>query len=366
MENLLFQIALTRIEGVGAVLARNLLSYCGSAEEVFNKSPRQLAKIPGIGSTLAAAIHSGAALKRAESELLRMEKNAIRALFITDPSYPFRLRQLPDSPLLVYVKGDVDLNAPRSVGIVGTRTPTPRGIAFCEELVAGLRHFHPLIISGLAYGVDIGAHRSAIKEGLSTIAVLAHGLGTVYPSAHRPLAEKLTNKGLLLSEHGFDVMPEREFFPMRNRIVAGLCDAVVVVETALQGGSMITADLANGYARDVFAFPGRASDPFSSGCNHLIKTNRAALLESASDLIEAMSWDASDRGEFRQGELFTELDPDAKKILELLLPVDEMGIDQLAYLSGQAPGELASLLLDLEFQGWVKSFPGKRFGHCKK
>lgn len=366
MEKLLYQIALTLIDGVGPVLARNLLSYCGSPEEVFQKKAGQLAKIPGIGASVIAAIRSQTALQKAEAELARIEKNKVRALFITDSDYPLRLRQLPDSPLMIYVRGDVDLNAPRSIGIVGTRTPTPRGLAFCEELVTALSPFSPLIISGLAYGIDICAHRVAVQEGMPTVAVLAHGLGTVYPAAHRSLAHRIEENGLLLTEYGFDTTPEREHFPMRNRIVAGLCDALVVVETGLQGGSMITADLANGYGRDVFAFPGRASDSFSSGCNNLIKTNRAALFESAADLVEAMDWEASNRLLVRQGELFADLDPAAKKVLDLLKTVDEMGIDQLALLAAQTPGELATLLLDLEFQGWIKSFPGKRFGICRK
>lgn len=361
MENLLYKIALTQIPNIGPILARNLLSYCGSPEAVFKSKVSTLEKIPGIGNILARTITTSAALQLAEHEISLLERHHVRGYFFTDPQYPERLRHLPDSPLMLYVRGDVDLNARRSIGIVGTRMPTAQGLALCEEFVRELTPYSPLIISGLAYGIDIGAHRSALASGLSTIGVLAHGLGYLYPAAHKAVASKMEQQGALVSEYLYNVSPDRENFPQRNRVVAGLCDAIVVVETGIQGGSMITAQLANDYNRDVFAFPGRVQDSISKGCNLLIKTNRAALIESASDLINAMSWEEQGQRHMIQKELFLDLSPEAKKIVDLMQKFEEISFDQLAFSSGTAPGALASLLLDLEFQGVVRSLPGKRY-----
>lgn len=361
MENLLYKIALTQIPNIGPILARNLLSYCGSPEAVFKSKVSTLEKIPGIGNYLARTITSSTALTLAEGEMALLERHGIQGRFITDQEYPERLRHLPDSPLMLYLRGDVDLNATRSIGIVGTRMPTAHGLALCEELIRELTPYSPLIISGLAYGIDIAAHRSALAVGLQTVGVLAHGLGSLYPAAHRTVASKMEQQGALVSEYLYDVPPDRENFPQRNRIVAGLCDALIVIETGIQGGSMITAQLANDYNRDVFAFPGRVQDTASKGCNLLIKTNRAALIESASDLINAMSWEEQGKRQSIQKQLFLDLSPEAKKIVDLMQKFEEISFDQLAFSSETAPGALASLLLELEFQGVVRSLPGKRY-----
>lgn len=361
-ESLLYPIALTKIPKVGPVIARTLLGYCGSAEAVFRSSPRSLRKIPGIGEQLARSIVAPAVLQQAEAELAQLEREGLRALFFLDDDYPLRLKTLADAPLLLYVRGTPPLNAAHVIGIVGTRKPTPQGLAWCEELVAGLVPYQTLVVSGLAYGIDVAAHRQALAVGLPTVGVVAHGLGHLYPPGHRSHAERMAAQGGgLVSEYGFATGAEKEFFPMRNRIIAGLCDALVVVETQLYGGSMITAQFANDYHRDVFAVPGRPCDPLAAGCNALIKDNQAQMIERVDDLVSALSWDLAQRSGGRQGTLFVELEPEEKNIVALLHPSQEKGIDRLTLEAQKTHSEIAALLLQLEFKGLVRALPGKRY-----
>lgn len=361
MDDLLYKIGLTMIPKVGPVIARQLLSYTGAPEEVFRSPVKTLLKIPGVGPSIAQAIRNPEVLLSAEKELEAMQRHGVQGIFFTDEAYPGRLRHLSDSPLMLFFAGGGDLNPERCVSVIGTRKPSPYGIAFCEEFLQGLWEYKPTIVSGLAYGIDIAAHRKAMELGFPTIGVMAHGHGHCYPSAHRSIAQKMTAEGGLLSEYPFHTAPEKEHFPLRNRIVAGLCDALLVVETGLEGGSLITAQFANDYNKDVFAVPGRVKDPHSAGCNHLIKTHRAALLESAEDFILSMRWDDQVRKHAVQQQLFTELEPEEKKIVDLLRQYEEAGIDLLSAASTQTPSELAATLLGLEFKGIVKSLPGKRF-----
>jgi DNA processing protein len=362
MEDLLFKIALTQVPKVGPVLAKHLLRHIGSAEGVFKAKKRELERIPGIGAGITDAIRSSRALEHAERQVRLMERTGVKGVFTTDPAYPERLRHIADSPLMLYVRGEPDLNPLRSVGVIGTRQPTGRGTAFCEELVQSLAMYSPLIVSGLAYGIDVCAHRAALSAGLQTVGVLAHGLGTLYPNAHRQVAGKMLEQGGLVTEYLYETEVEREHFPMRNRIVAGLCDALVVVETAVQGGSMITVHFANEYHKDVFAVPGRVGDELSAGCNYLIKSNRAALLETASDLIDLMGWnDAENPDRAVQRQLFPELEEEDRKIVNALQEGEDISFDQLAHRTGLTPGKLSSRLLELELYAVVKALPGKRY-----
>ena len=362
MQELLYKIAITKIPLVGAVTAKNLISYCGGVQAVFEARKKELLKIPGIGEQTAQRILKQDVLKKAEKELLFIEKHDIQPLFYLDKNYPQRLKHYHDCPVLLFYKGTADLNRERFVSIVGTRKPTVRGQKICEELVQGLLPYKPIIISGLAYGIDVTAHKESLELGLETIGVLGHGLGRIYPAQHRKIAEKMVQQGGLITEYTSEVSPERENFPMRNRIVAGLCDALIVVETAVRGGSIITAQLANSYNKDVFAVPGRIKDAYSQGCNNLIKTHKAALLETAADVAYILRWELKNGREAAiQPKLFLDLTEQEKFVLDLLQKEEEAGIDKLTCELKISNSEMASLLLNLEFNGLVKTLPGKRY-----
>jgi DNA processing protein len=361
MNSLFYMIALGRVPKIGPLTARNLIAYCGSAEEVFKATPQKLRKIPGIGINLQRSILQKEALLVAEKELDLLEKHNIQAWTFLDPAYPARLRHFQDSPLVLYSKGNANFNADKIVAVIGTRKPSFQGTAFCEELLAELAPYEPLVISGMAYGIDICAHRKAVELGLPTVGVLAHGLSHLYPAAHTPIARKMLDNGGLLSEHCFDTRAEKEYFPWRNRIVAGLCDALVVIESAKQGGSLITVNYANEYNKDVFAVPGRPKDPLSAGCNELIKNSQAHLLESAEDLVRIMSWDQGAKRNGKQRQLFVDLSDEEKNIVHLLGQNDATAIDLLAHQAKKSNSELASILLELEFKGVIVTLPGKRY-----
>lgn len=361
MDGLIYKIALTLVPKVGAKTARNLVSYCGGARQIFECNQRELQKIPGIGKNIARHLDRVDVLQQAEKELRFIESEGIKALFYLDDEYPDRLKHFSDSPVLLYYKGNVDLNANRIVAIVGTRQPSHYGIGVCEEIIESLIPYKVLIVSGLAYGIDIAAHRKCLEAGIPTIGVLGHGLNHIYPAQHRRVAHTMTQKGGLLSEYTHDTSPEREFFPMRNRIVAGLCDALIVVETAKKGGSMITAKMANDYNRDVFAVPGRVGDKQSEGCNHLIKSHQAALLEQAKDLAYVMQWEEKNKAKVTQGQLFFDLSNEEKIIVDLLAKKEAMGIEQLLISAKMSSSIIAGNLLNLEFKGIVRTLPGKRY-----
>jgi DNA processing protein len=362
-DNLLYQIALTLVPQVGALTAKNLVSYCGSAEGVFRASRKELLKIPGIGTVVTNAILSAPALQVAERELDFIEKNNVEAVFYTDERYPARLKQCPDSPVILFFKGSASqlLNSERIVAIVGTRQPSDYGKAVCEEIIDGLKPYNTLIISGLAYGIDITAHRKSTLENIPNIGVLGHGLGSIYPSQHRSVATKMMENGGLLTEYIHSANPDREHFPMRNRIIAGMCDALLVVETAASGGSMISAQLAVDYGRDLFAVPGRINDLKSAGCNYLIQNVSAKLITSASDIAETMRWEEHGKTPIRQAQLLLDLSVEEENLLQQIQHQPEIAIDQLSILSKMLPGELASTLLTLEFKGAIRTLPGKRY-----
>jgi DNA processing protein len=361
MNDLLYKIALTQIEGIGDVHAKKLLAYCGSCEAVFREKKHKLMKIPGIGEFLAASVVRFREFDRVEKEIRFIQKHKIQALFFLDPNYPNRLKQCEDAPAMLYYKGNTNLNAAKIVSIVGTRKATDYGKQFCEELVEHLSaHTQLLVVSGLAYGIDICAHKAAMKHKVPTVGVLAHGLDTIYPAQHRNIAAKMTQQGGLLTDFISETIPYKQNFPKRNRIVAGIADATIVVEAGITGGALITAEIANSYSRDVFAVPGKVSDTYSLGCNKLIKTNKAALLESVKDIEYIMGWDLKPtKSKKPQKQLLLELSPEEEKIMFLLRDRGKQDIDALALGSNLAVGKLASLLLNLEFNGALRSLPGK-------
>jgi len=362
-EELVRRIALTRVAGVGDVLARNLVSYCGSAEAVFRQPRRSLEKIPGIGAKTATAIASFRDFDRAEREIRFMERNGIRSFFYSDPEFPARLKNCPDAPALLYYKGTADLNRSRVVAVVGTRSATTYGRLFTEQLVEDLKALDVLVVSGLAYGIDITAHRAALQHGVDTVGVLGHGLDRIYPAAHRAIADDMADHGGLLTEYPSGTNPDKENFPSRNRILAGISDAVVVVEAARSGGALITAEIANSYNRDVFALPGKTTDTWSQGCNRLVKTNKAALIESAKDLEYIMGWEpAGEQPEApAQRNLFVELTVDEQSVVDALKPLGRTDIDTLGAGLSIPVSRLSAALLNLEFKGVLKAFPGKMY-----
>ncbi|MEI7500141.1 MAG: DNA-processing protein DprA [Bacteroidota bacterium] len=359
-ERLMFQIGLTLIPGVGDVLGKKLVSICGSAEALFRESRQRLRKMPRVGELLANSLDDKEILLRAEKEVAFVERYRITPLYFQDTCYPHRLKQCLDSPILLFYKGTADLNSPRMIGIVGTRRATEYGKMVTHELVEGLVRQQVVVVSGLAYGIDSCAHRSSLEMGLKTIGVLGHGLDTLYPWLHRSLAEKMVGQGGLITEFLSGTKPDRTNFPKRNRIIAGMCDAVVVVEAGPKGGALITADIANSYNRDVFAVPGRVCDPFSEGPNWLVRTNRAALIQKADDIEYLMGWKEENISHHPcQRKIFVELTAEEEKIVKLLQDHEQLGIDELCIQSENPMSKVSASLLNLEFEGIIRCLPGK-------
>ncbi|MES2679353.1 MAG: DNA-processing protein DprA [Bacteroidota bacterium] len=359
-----YQVGLTMIDGIGDVNAKNLLAYCGSASEIFRQKKATLLKIPGIGHCLAKSIVAGKnVLDRAEEEIKFIRKYKIRPLFFTDEAYPARLKYCSDGPVLLYYKGSADLNSERIVAVVGTRRPSDYGREKTEELISDLSASNILVISGLAYGIDVLAHKTALENKLNTVGVLAHGLDRMYPQTHDKIAKRMVAQGGLLTDFMSGTNPDAVNFPKRNRIVAGLCDALVVIESKRTGGSLITATIANSYNKDVFAFPGRANDPLAEGCNGLIKRNRAALIENAGDLLYAMQWQEEDKPKNKstQVPLLLNLSEEEKTIMQLLSGKTPVHMDEICNAAGLPISKVSALLLQLEFSNLVKSKPGKLF-----
>jgi DNA processing protein len=360
--SLLHQLALKFVPGIGDVLAKNLISYCGSAEEVFKISRHKLLFIPGIGPKMAAAILNRNCFDFAEKEIQFIEKNKIQAVFYTDKTYPKRLKSCVDSPMLLFHKGNADLNKQRIVSIVGTRHATPYGKQICDELVDHLKAFDVIVVSGLAYGIDICTHKACVKQNVPTIGILGHGLDRLYPAQHKNTAEKMLENGGLLTEFPSGTNPDRENFPKRNRIIAGMADATVVVEASVKGGALITAEIANSYNRDVFTFPGRIGDEFSEGCNFLVRYNKAGLLTSCADLPDQLGWLTDTKPLKNQQLLFPlALSVDEQQIFDLLKSTEQIGIDDLSLRTNISISSLSTNLLNLEMQGLVRSLPGKSY-----
>lgn len=363
-EQKLYQVALSMIPGVGNLLTKHLISYCGSAKAVFTTPKYKLAKIPGIGPKTAESIlTSNRYLQAAEQELLQAEKHGALILAYTDKAYPYRLKQIPDAPTVIYFKGQAPPEAFKTIAIVGTRQPSPYGRQLCEQIVQDLLPYQPLIVSGLAYGIDIIAHRTALRQGLNTIGVMASGLDIVYPSPHQQTAREMLQQGGLLSEHPFGSKPEAFKFPARNRIIAGLVDLVIVVEAAEKGGALITADIAHSYDREVFAVPGPLTSSSSAGCNRLIKSQVAHMYVSAKDLAEVMNWQEGPEAPAREIHFNEAAFNAEEEVIIRLLKEHPQGlhIDELSWRSQLPISQLASVLLTLEFRSLLRSLPGKKF-----
>lgn len=357
----IYQLALGRVPSIGNVLAKTLAEHFETAEAIFKASLKQLCQVDGISEVKAGNIRSFKDFEACQTEYSFLQKHSIRLLFVKDPDYPQRLLNCYDPPTILYYKGSANLNGGRIISIIGTRHLTDYGKQVTEQLVEGLSTHGVTIASGMAFGIDTQAHRACVRFSVPTIGVLAHGLDTIYPAENAKLAKQmLEQQGGLLSEFPIGTKPDRHNFPTRNRVVAGLCDATVVVETDVKGGSMITAELALGYNRDVFAVPGRSSDAKSRGCNTLIKRNKAALITNAEDLLEAMNWlPAAEKKPHVQRSLFIELTPAERTIVDLLNQKGHLHIDELNLKSGLNASAAAGALLSLELQGVVQAMPGK-------
>jgi len=373
-DEIIYRLALPRVSGIGPVHARNLVRHYGEARPVFLAGEPQLERI--CGATRAKAIRNFNGFRVLEKELSFLKRYSIRPLFITDKDYPRRLLPCDNIPVLLFYKGNTDLNTAKIVAIVGTRNPTPYGKQATQRLIKDLASCGPasseiLIVSGLAYGIDAIAHQAALDNNLPTVGILGHGLDRIYPQQNAPMAKKMVSQGGLLSEFNIDTLPDSHNFPLRNRIVAGMSDALIVVETDTRGGSMLTVKDALHYKRKVFALPGRVSDTQSAGCNALIRNGKATLLINAAQLLQDMKWEppATRSGGLVQAALFpaaadeSNLSENERKILHLIRERNSPSFDELfsVTVNGSSHGELTMALLNLELKGWIDSLPGKTY-----
>lgn len=360
----IYTLALTRIPGLGQMGACSLVRALGSATEVFRQRKELPQRVPGTSPKLVEALDCPEAFDRAEQELLFAERNQIQCLTFLDERYPSRLRECEDAPLALFYRGNANLNALRVISIVGTRHATAYGEDLCNAFVRDLADLCPdtLIVSGLAYGIDIHAHRAALQHRFDTVGVLAHGLDRIYPAAHRQTAIAMMDQGGLLTEFMSGTNPDRQNFVKRNRIVAGMSDATLIVESAAKGGALITAELAESYHRDCFAFPGRTTDIYSAGCNSLIRSNRAALTLSAEDFVQAMGWQTAPNNKSKenvQRELFPELSEEESKVVQALQQnPDGMQINILVVETNIPIHRMSALLFELEMKGVVRALAG--------
>ncbi|MFT5723379.1 MAG: DNA processing protein [Bacteroidia bacterium] len=360
-EPLIYQLALSQIPNIGSVLAKNLVGYCGGVEAVFSEKLSLLKKIPGIGEATAKSVYYFNDFDALQSEITFINDQNISTYFFTDKRYPYRLKQVHNAPIMLFQKGESALNAGRMLAVIGTRKTSQYGKDLTDKLIDELKDYGPSIISGLAYGIDSYAHKAALKYNLPTISVFGHGLDRIYPSQNTNLANKiLESSGCWLTEFHTGTIPDRENFPKRNRIVAGMVDGVIVVESPLAGGSMITANMAFGNDREVMAVPGRPWDGHAMGCNNLIKTQRAHLIENGQDVAEILNWD-TDIKQTAQIELPISLGPQEQIIFDVLKLHDGLDIDRLTSLTNLNPSILAYKLLEMEMKHLIRNLPGKQY-----
>lgn len=360
-EELLYVLALLKAEGIGDATAKKLIARCGSAEAVF-KTP--LSQLKGIGKgaeNILRQLSSPHLFTAAESELKFIESNRVQTAYFLEDNYPERLKHCFDGPILLFSKGNIQYKNRKIISIVGTRQVTPHGASFCKQLITDLAPLDPIIVSGFAYGVDIVAHQAAFEHGLQTIAVVAHGLDQLYPKVHQKYLPQLLENGGLLSEFCSGTPPEKENFVRRNRIVAGISEATIVIESAEKGGSLITANRAFDYNRDVFAVPGRVTDKYSQGCLQLIQSQKAQLLSSAADLVYHLNWELNSPPKVVQKQLFVELNPEEQKVYDYLLANGKEELDYIAMACELPIFKLSGLLLTLELKGVIRPLPGKLF-----
>lgn len=355
------QLSLTLIPDLGSILTKLLVEHFGSATAVFNAKLKELAAVDGIGEHRARQIKHFKNHTDAEKELAVITGKNIELLFITDEKYPRRLRNCPDAPLVLFYKGNADLNHNKIINIIGTRHHTEYGRWATEQIIKELQAHQVTIVSGLAYGIDAIAHKTALQQQMPTIGVLAHGFQTIYPGLHKSLARDMMEQGGLLTEFLFNELPDRHHFPKRNRIVAGMTDATIVIETAVKGGSMITADLAFQYNRDVFALPGRINDAKSSGCLQLITDNKAILFINTASFLESLGWTETKKKKTAEKKLFYDLSVPEQTILSIIQDQEQIHVDEIYLQSKLSSSEMAAALLNLELQNIIVQLPGKKY-----
>jgi DNA processing protein len=355
---MLYEVALGLIPKIGDKLSKYLISYLGSAEAVFKANKKKLMSVPGIGQLVATEIVQSKVLQNAEAIIRKAEKDQIQLLFYTNPAYPTRLKELADAPSLLYYKGVQSLNAPRTVAIVGTRMASEYGKAITHKIVQELAQYDVVVISGLAYGIDITAHKACLQTGVPTIGVMGSGIDIIYPFQHQKTALEMLEKGGLLTENTFGVKPDAPRFPERNRIIAGLCDALIVIETAQKGGTLITAEIAYSYNKEIYAVPGNLGLKSSEGSNKLIVQQKAQLFMSVNQIVKDLHWDQETQP--KTHVLPPDLTEDELKIITLLYKEKEVQIDELAWKTQINISKLSSLLLMMEFSGLLKTLPGNK------
>lgn len=360
--DLLHILALLHVTNVGDITAKKLMSHCGSAEAVFKEKKHNLQKIEGIGSYILNDLFDSKHYKAAEEELQFIKKNDIACLYFKDDNYPDKLKHCIDGPVVLFQSGKINLKQQSVISIVGTRKITTQGIAFCENLVEQLEPYNPVIVSGFAYGTDITAHKAAIKHNLQTIGCLAHGLNQIYPKVHKKyMVDMEANGGFFTDFWSSDTFDKNNFLK-RNRVIAGLSEATIVIESAEKGGSLVTADIANSYNRDVFAVPGRTTDSQSIGCNNLIKYQKAHLLSNPLDVPYILNWQLEEATKPAvQKQLFVELDNQEKVIYNFLKEHNKQQIDTIAISCNMPIFKIAGTLLNMELKGVVRPLPGKLF-----
>jgi DNA processing protein len=360
-QDLFYVLALQKVEGVGDIMAKKLLNHCGSAAAIFDTKSTQLAAIDGVGSVLLQNLKNKTVFEKAEKELKFINSNKINVSYFQDENYPERLKHCIDSPVLVFTSGTINLKNRKTISIVGTRQITSYGMEFCRKLIEDLVPLDPVIISGFAYGVDIFAHQLAMEHNLQTVGVVAHGLNQIYPKPHKKYVAKMEENGGFMTEFWSATNPEKENFVRRNRIVAGISEATIVIESAERGGSLITANIANDYNRDVFAVPGRTTDKYSAGCNNLIKTQKANVLTSAADLVYILNWDIENKAKPVQKQLFVTLENDEQKVYDYLLKNGKELMDIIALRCDFPIYKISGMLLNMELKGVIRPLPGKLF-----
>ncbi|MCM4155052.1 DNA-processing protein DprA [Gramella sp. AN32] len=359
--DLFYALVLQHIPNMGDATAKKLIRKFGSAENVLKEKKSALLKLDGIGEAKVRDLQNKEHFKAAEEELKFIEKNNVQTHYFLEGSYPEKLKHCLDSPIILFSRGNINLNKRKIISVVGTRQITAHGITFCEKFIEDLEILNPVIVSGFAYGVDICAHKAAIKNELQTVACLAHGFQTIYPKAHKKYINQMMENGGFYTDFWSTDKFDRNNFLKRNRIIAGLSEATVVIESAEKGGALVTADIASSYDREIFAVPGRPTDKFSSGCNNLIRRQNAHVLTSAADLVYILNWKADEDPKPVQKQLFVQLDSEEQKVYDYLNEQGKTELDALALNCNFPTFKTASLLLNMELKGAVRPLPGKIF-----
>jgi DNA processing protein len=359
MEDILYQVGLTSVSGIGGNTARTLISYCGSAKNVFALPKGKLMKIPGIGEKTAQSLLDKTILPLAEKIIQRTEKDKVEILSYTSPQYPKLLKEIADAPIVLYYKGNHTLNHKKILAIVGTRNATDYGKQIVTQILEQIQHLQPIITSGLAYGIDIHTHKECLRLNIPTIGVMGSGIDIIYPALHKSTAEKMQNHGGILTEYIYGTKPDPMKFPARNRIVAGMSHGTLVIEAAKSGGALITAELANQYNREVLAVPGRVKDQYSEGCNQLIKDNKAHMVLNAQDVIQALNWDIETHTPLIKP--ITQVNERFQHLYNTIRSYEDITIDELSWRAEIPMNQLSSLLLEMEFDRLIQCLPGKKY-----